>query len=235
MKRLTRECMDEYARNFTGRKSDPVTIWYGMGVWKRKATIKAMIPRWKPARQKPVKAGTCMCICVAWTDPRPCPFPAVQEQGKPVLDGRDVVVGFDRSQWSARCASSSTSGMATSLLPVQDEGLKEYSGEWKARNERGTRLYRESSVRSCTGIQGRKAAVHECLRRLYRFVVNPGRPLSRNWKAGNRSSDRKGDDCRLYRKTFIIYDMCKGEQIGIFAKSEEFRRIVHKEMSKVAQ
>ena len=30
-------------------------------------------------------------------------------------------------------------------------------------------------------------------------------------------------------KTFIIYDMCKGEQIGIFAKSEEFRRIVHKE------
>lgn len=31
-------------------------------------------------------------------------------------------------------------------------------------------------------------------------------------------------------KTFIIYDMCKGEQIGIFAKSEEFRRIVHKEM-----
>lgn len=26
-------------------------------------------------------------------------------------------------------------------------------------------------------------------------------------------------------KTFIIYDMCKGEQIGIFAKSEEFRRI----------
>lgn len=36
-------------------------------------------------------------------------------------------------------------------------------------------------------------------------------------------------------KTFIIYDMCKGEQIGIFAKSEGFRRIVHKEMSKVAQ
>ena len=36
-------------------------------------------------------------------------------------------------------------------------------------------------------------------------------------------------------KTFIIYDMCKGEKIGIFAKSEEFRTIVHKEISKVAQ
>lgn len=45
MKRLTRECMDEYARNFTGRRSGPVTIWYGMGVWKQNATIKAMIPR----------------------------------------------------------------------------------------------------------------------------------------------------------------------------------------------
>lgn len=45
MKRLTRECMDEYACNFTGRKSGLVTIWYGMGVWKQNATIKAMIPR----------------------------------------------------------------------------------------------------------------------------------------------------------------------------------------------
>lgn len=31
-------------------------------------------------------------------------------------------------------------------------------------------------------------------------------------------------------KTFITYDMCKGEQIGNFAKSEEFRRLVHEEM-----
>lgn len=36
-------------------------------------------------------------------------------------------------------------------------------------------------------------------------------------------------------KTFITYDMCKGEQIGNFAKSEEFRRLVHEEMSKAAQ
>ena len=55
-------------------------------------------------------------------------------------------------------------------------------------------------------------------------------------KAGNRSSDRKGEmtvGCIV--KTFIIYDMCKGEQIGNFAKSEEFRRLVHEEMSKVSQ
>lgn len=36
-------------------------------------------------------------------------------------------------------------------------------------------------------------------------------------------------------KTFITYDMCKGEQIGNFAKSEEFRRLVHEEMSKAVQ
>lgn len=36
-------------------------------------------------------------------------------------------------------------------------------------------------------------------------------------------------------KTFITYDMCKGEQIGNFAKSDEFRRIVHEEMDKATQ
>ena len=36
-------------------------------------------------------------------------------------------------------------------------------------------------------------------------------------------------------KTFITYDMCKGEQIGNFSKSEELRRLVHEEMSKAAQ
>ena len=28
-------------------------------------------------------------------------------------------------------------------------------------------------------------------------------------------------------KTFITYDMCKGDQVSSFAKSEEFRKIQH--------
>ena len=91
-------------------------------------------------------------------------------------------------------------------------------------------------MRSCTGIQGGKAAVHECLPSVPVRSKSQEGHYPGTGKAGNRSSDRKGEmtvGCIV--KTFIIYDMCKGEQIGIFAKSEEFRRIVHKEMSKVAQ
>lgn len=72
---------------FTGRKSSPVMIWYGMDVWKRNAIIKAMIPRWKPAGQKPVKGNRdCNCMCIlsslAWTRHRPYPFPPFQKQGE---------------------------------------------------------------------------------------------------------------------------------------------------------
>ena len=53
-----------------------------------------------------------------------------------VLDGMEVVVGFARSPWSARCASRFN--RLYGYFPYcrsKDEGLKEYSGEWKARNE----------------------------------------------------------------------------------------------------
>lgn len=45
MKRLTVSAWMNMPVIFTGRRSGPVTIWYGMGVWKQNATIKAMIPR----------------------------------------------------------------------------------------------------------------------------------------------------------------------------------------------
>ena len=122
MKRLTRECMDEYARNFYREKIRSGDDLYGMGVWKQNATIKAMIPRWKPARQKPVKESRdCSCMCIlsspAWTDPRPCPFPRCPRAGE---TGRFLTAGM---WWSALTVPSgppgappgSTSGMATSL------------------------------------------------------------------------------------------------------------------------
>ena len=94
----------------------------------------------------------------------------------------------------------------------------------------------KQAVEPARGIQGGKAAVHECLPSVPVRSKSQEGHYPGTGKAGNRSSDRKGEmtvGCIV--KTFIIYDMCKGEQIGIFAKSEEFRRIVHKEMSKVAQ
>ena len=95
-----------------------------------------------------------------------------------VLDGREVVVGFDRSQWSARCASRFNQRYG--YFPYcrsKDEGLKEYSGEWKARNE----LRNETVSRIKREIlhgefkEERRLYMNVC--RLYRFVVNPRKAI----------------------------------------------------------
>jgi hypothetical protein len=100
-----------------------------------------------------------------------------------VLDGRDVVVGFDRSQWSARCASRFN--RLYGYFPYcrsKDEGLKEYSGEWKARNE----LRNETVSRIKREIlhgefrEERRLYMNVC--RLYRFVVNPRKAIIQELK-----------------------------------------------------
>ena len=110
-----------------------------------------------------------------------------------VLDGREVVVGFDRSQWSARCASRFN--RLYGYFPYcrsKDEGLKEYSGEWKARNE----LRNETVSRIKREIlhgefrEERRLYMNVC--RLYRFVVNPRKAIIQELKGWDRSSDRKG-------------------------------------------
>ena len=101
-----------------------------------------------------------------------------------VLDGRDVVVGFDRSQWSARCASRFNQRYG--YFPYcrsKDEGLKEYSGEWKARNElRNETVSRIKRERWSRGIQGGKAAVHECLPSVPVRSKSRAKAIIRNWK-----------------------------------------------------
>ena len=100
-----------------------------------------------------------------------------------VLDGRDVVVGFDRSQWSARCASRFNQRYG--YFPYcrsKDEGLKEYSGEWKVRNE----LRNETVSRIKREIlhgefrEERRLYMNVC--RLYRFVVNPRKAIIQELK-----------------------------------------------------
>ena len=138
------ECMDEYACNFTGRKSGPVTIWYGMGVAEQNATIKAMILRWKPARQKPVPAKSSglqphVHIIVSRMDRSQTvslPPPSKAGETGRFLTAWEVVVGFDCSQWSARCASCVQTRQLYGYFPTAGprmSGLKEYSGEWEGK------------------------------------------------------------------------------------------------------
>ena len=132
-----------------------------------------MIPRWKPARQKAGerKPGLQLHvhIIVSRMDRSQTVSlsPLSKSRGnRQVLDGREVVVGFDRSQWSARCASRFN--RLYGYFPYcrsKDEGLKEYSGEWKARNElRNETVSRIKREILHGGVQGRKRRLYsECL------------------------------------------------------------------------
>ena len=112
MKRLTRECMDEYARNFYREKirSGDDLVWYGRVETERHykgddpevEAGKAKAGERKPGLQLHVH------IIVSRMDRSQTVSlsPLSKSRGnRQVLDGREVVVGFDRSQWSARCAS----------------------------------------------------------------------------------------------------------------------------------
>lgn len=185
MKRLTRECMDEYARNFYREKirSGDDLVWYGRVETERHykgddpevEAGKAKAGERKPGLQLHVH------IIVSRMDRSQTVSlsPLSKSRGnRQVLDGRDVVVGFDRSQWSARCASRFNQRYG--YFPYcrsKDEGLKEYSGEWKARNE----LRNETVSRIKREIlhgefrEERRLYMNVC--RLYRFVVNPRKAI----------------------------------------------------------
>lgn len=86
-------------------------------------------------------------------------------------------------QWSARCASRFN--RLYGYFPYcrsKDEGLKEYSGEWKVRNE----LRNETVSRIKREIlhgefrEERRLYMNVC--RLYRFVVNPRKAIIQELK-----------------------------------------------------
>ena len=131
MKRLTRECMDEYACNFYREKirSGDDLVWYGRVETERH--YKGDDPEVKAGERKPGLQLHVHIIVSRMDRSRTVSLsPLSKSRGnRQVLDGREVVVGFDRSQWSARCASRFNQRYGYFLYcRSKDEGLKEYSG-----------------------------------------------------------------------------------------------------------
>lgn len=190
MKRLTRECMDEYARNFYREKirSGDDLVWYGRVETERHykgddpevEAGKAKAGERKPGLQLHVH------IIVSRMDRSQTVSlsPLSKSRGnRQVLDGRDVVVGFDRSQWSARCASRFN--RLYGYFPYcrsKDEGLKEYSGEWKARNELRNETVSRIKREILHGEFREERRLYMNVYRLYRFVVNPRKAIIQELK-----------------------------------------------------
>ena len=139
MKNFTRECMDEYARNFYRDKikGGNDLVWYG----------RVETERHYKGDAEEVKNGTAKCgdkkpglqlhihIIVSRMDKSQTVSlsPLTKSRGnRQLLDGKEVVVGFDRSEWAERCATRFADDY--NYLPYYVHNKKDYE-EWKQRQQ----------------------------------------------------------------------------------------------------
>lgn len=95
-----------------------------------------------------------------------------------MLDGREVVVGFDRSQWSARCASHFN--RLYDYFPnyySRDESLRKYSEQWKVKNELKNEAVSKLKQELLKGELREERRLYANAFRFYRFVVNPKKAI----------------------------------------------------------
>ena len=190
MKKFTRECMDEYARNFYREKikSGDDLVWYGRVETERH--YKNDDPEVKAGR---VKAGDKkpglqlhVHVIVSRMDRTQTVSlsPLSKSRGnRQVLEGREVVVGFDRSQWSSRCASRFN--QLYDYFPnyySRDESLRKYSENWQAKNELKNEAVSKLKQEVLKGELKEERRLYANTFRIYRFVVNPRKAIIQELK-----------------------------------------------------
>jgi hypothetical protein len=100
-----------------------------------------------------------------------------------ILDGKEVIVGFDRSQWSTRCASCFN--RQYDYFPYYhslDESLRKYSENWQLRNELKNQAVSQLKQEVLHGELKEERRLYTNTFRLYRFVVNPKKAIIRELK-----------------------------------------------------
>lgn len=190
MKKFTRGCMDEYARNFYREKikSGDDLVWYGRVETERH--YKGDDPEVKAGNAKAgdKKPGLQLHIhvIVSRMDKTQTVSlsPLSKSRGnRQILDGKEVVVGFDRSQWSARCASRFN--QQYDYFPYyhsRDESLRKYSKNWQVKNELENEAVSKLKQEVLRGELKEERRLYTNAFRLYRFVVNPKKAIIRELK-----------------------------------------------------
>jgi hypothetical protein len=105
--------------------------------------------------------------------------PLTKSRGnRQVLDGKEVVVGFDRSEWSARCASHFNQTYGYYPHCHSREGnLREYSRNWQLENEMRNEAAAKLKQELLHGELREERRLYANAFRLYRFVVNPKKAI----------------------------------------------------------
>ena len=190
LKKISRGCMDEYARNFYREKikSGDDLVWYGRVETERHykgddpevEAGKAKAGERKPGLQLHVH------IIVSRMDKTQTVSlsPLSKSRGnRQILDGKEVIVGFDRSQWSTRCASCFN--RQYDYFPYYhslDESLRKYSENWQLRNELKNQAVSQLKQEVLHGELKEERRLYTNTFRLYRFVVNPKKAIIRELK-----------------------------------------------------
>jgi len=190
MKRFARECMDEYARNFYRERitSGDDLVWYGRVETERHYKNGDPDVREGRAKAGGKKPGLQLHIhiIVSRMDRTQTVSlsPLSKSRGnRQTLDGREVVVGFDRSQWSARCASQFN--QLYGYFPYyhsKDKKFRKYSENWQAENELKNEAVSKLKREILQGELKEERRMYTNTFRLYRFVVDPKKAIIRELK-----------------------------------------------------
>lgn len=177
LKNYARHCMDEYAANFYREKVKSGTdlVWFG----------RVETERHYKGDSEEVKNGTAKCgdkkpglqlhvhIIVSRMDKSQTVSlsPLTKSRGnRQVLDGKEVVVGFDRSEWAERCATRFADDY--NYLPYDVYNKREYE-EWRQRQQMQAVAVRELKQQLLQGELRIERKVLNNTLRIYRFIVNP--------------------------------------------------------------
>lgn len=177
LKNYARHCMDEYASNFYREKvkSGNDLVWFGRVETERhyrgdaeevkNGTVKS--GEKKPGLQLHVH------IIVSRMDRSQTVSlsPLTKSRGnKQVLDGKEVVVGFDRSEWAERCATRFVTDY--NYFPYYVYNRRLYN-EWKNNKQMQAAAMRELKQQLLQGeLKNERKVINNSLR-IYRFIVNP--------------------------------------------------------------
>ena len=183
LKRYARGCMDGYAANFYRDKvrDGNDLVWYGRVETERH--YKNDDPQAKDGMGGEIKPGLQLHVHVIVSrmdrSQTVSLSPLTKSRGnRQVLDGKEVVVGFDRSEWSARCASHFNQTYGYYPHCHSREGnLREYSRNWQLENEMGNEAAAKLKQELLHGELREERRLYANAFRLYRFVVNPKKAI----------------------------------------------------------
>lgn len=192
LKVYARGCMDEYARNFYREhiRDGSDLVWFGRVETER---------RYKSEDEKDVKEGRAKVgdlkpglqlhihIIVSRMDRTQTVSlsPLARSRGnRQVLDGKEVVVGFDRNEWANRCAGlfNERYGYKPWYALPQSHGkngrqIGMFGQRWSMRNRIQNKAVSSMKWQLLHGELQQERKMYANMVRTYRFIINPKRAL----------------------------------------------------------